>query len=909
MIYRSARYASWHAGLLLFAPLIEPMPRKISVLTAVLTLVLSTLAASPRPNIILVMADDMGYGDPSYVSQSVLAPDGSPHPDQGWIQTPNMDAMAAQGIRFDRFYSASAVCSPTRASCLTGRNPFRVGVPYANTGNLGADETPLSTILAAEGYATGHFGKWHLGTMTTLRNDSNRGRPGDSSHYSPPWHFDYDTCFASESKVPTYHPYRKTVNGAALPTAYTIDPDLGYVITDSNFYGTHYWKIPENPETAAEGLVARLDEVNSDPNGDPAVGDGDDSKLLTDQAIRFIQSAAAEDQPFFVVLWYHTPHKPLVDPDGISGVDSSDAAEDGIEDMDTAIGDLRTALTDLGVRENTMLWLTSDNGPENGVDSPNEISTSRSIRSGGLRARKRSFYEGGIRVPGILEWPDGITNPGRGTAFLSSTSDYYTTILDYLDLSVPGQKALDGISLRPVIDDLSETRTTPIGFRISNESIRETWIAQDYKLVKASEWVLYDMTLPDYQLEVSPLATESNLASQPQDIQDVFNAMLADYNAWEATVDSDTAYVSGAVPTTVLSTTASEVDEVFEISIDFSAAVDGLSPGDFVIDGGTAGAVSGSGSSYTVTILPDFVNDLTIQLPEAAAFAASGHPSAASNELTVVLADPLTIEIETSEIPFVSGNYATVDSNDLSPADGSNNVSKFSDPFATDLYVRSNSNEAARRVRALMQFDVSGLSPGDVDQAILHMHGYALNDLNSVGLQAIAAAADWSVSPSYGIATQGAAVNGGDVIGGIDADLARDYSLDVTEMAQAWVDGSWTNYGILLQLSNENANNGLGIQLTGAAAPRLEVNKIPLKLLRSRMLPQEGGDDLFSLTFQVVPGSDYYLLKNTSLDAAGWFNFEQRRADNNFMSFALPIDPGLEPRAFFNLSTEDPQAP
>jgi len=142
------------------------------------------VASTPsRPNIILMMADDLGWGDPSY--------------NGGWINTPTLDTVAASGLRFDRFYSAGAVCSPTRASCLTGRNPLRVGVPNANSGHLGRDETPLSEVLDNAGYTCGHFGKWHLGTLTTLRNDSNRGAPGATAHYSPPWHHQYDTCCAT----------------------------------------------------------------------------------------------------------------------------------------------------------------------------------------------------------------------------------------------------------------------------------------------------------------------------------------------------------------------------------------------------------------------------------------------------------------------------------------------------------------------------------------------------------------------------------------------------------------------------------------------------------------------------------------------------------------------------------------
>jgi arylsulfatase A-like enzyme len=322
--------------------------------------------AAPRPNIILAMADDMGWGDPGYNSIRVAYADGTPHPDQGWIRTPTMDTMAANGLRFDRFYAASAVCSPTRASCLTGRNPFRVGVPYANEGRLGFGETPLSKVLAAQGYRCGHFGKWHLGTLTTLRSDANRG--GDASVYSAPWHHAYESCFATESKVPTYHPYRKPANGLALPTGFS----------DANFYGTRYWRMPATwNQTSGEGIAVPVGEINN-------AADGDSSRLLSRQVIPFIQNAVADGRPFFVVLWFHTPHKPIVDPAGVAAVDSSASLKASIEDMDAALGMVRDELTALGVRGNTMFWMTSDNGPEDGVNSPNETSTVRSLSIGAL---------------------------------------------------------------------------------------------------------------------------------------------------------------------------------------------------------------------------------------------------------------------------------------------------------------------------------------------------------------------------------------------------------------------------------------------------------------------------------------------------------------------------------------------
>lgn len=886
--------------------------RFLGAIISTLSLVTSTLATT-QPNIILIMADDMGYGDPSYRNQHVLQPDGSPHPDQGWIQTPHMDAMAAAGIQFERFYSASAVCSPTRASCLTGRNPYRVGIRYANSGSLGKDETPLSTILAAEGYATGHFGKWHLGTMTTLRTDSNRGKAGVTSLYSAPWHFDYDYCFATESKVPTYHPYRKTTNGLALPTQFTIDPVIGYTITDANFYGTHYWKMPTGDfDTAAEGTIATLEEVNSDPiNADPAVGDGDDSKLITDEAINFIQNSVSEGKPFFVVLWYHTPHAPAVDPEGISGTNSNDAIKDCIEDMDTAIGDLRAALTTLGVKDDTMVWVTSDNGAESIANSPNEPNTNRAIVSGGLRERKRSFYEGGIRVPGILEWPNGITNSGRTTEFLSSTSDYYTTILDLLNISTPTQKALDGISLRPVIENTSESRTTPIGFLISSGTAKEAWIAQDYKLINATEWELYDMTLDDHLVETTPIATASNIASQPQAIQDIYNTMLADFTAWKATVDADSSYVSTSVPSATIASTTTNATEAFLATVTFDIAVTGLSIRDFSVTGGIIRALTGSGTSYEVEFLPNYTTDVTIQLPEGAAFAATGHTNTASNTLTVTIDNKLTAEVESSEINFENPAYQTVDVDNVSPANLSNNLTKFTgNPFTTSFYVRGSSSSTSRRVKAAMDVDLTGLSINAFDQAILHVHGYSLNNTNSVNLEAIGLDADWTTSLTHSIATFGTAADGGDLSTNLDSDLAKDYSIDITEIVRAWLDGSQTNHGLLLQLADENANNGLGIQTTGANAPRIEILSIPLVVKDTQIISQNQAtnSESMAMVFQVAPNKDYYLLKKSDLNSNTWQNYQTQTSDSNFMTFYVPVNENTETKAFYSLSTEDPNA-
>ncbi|MYB52640.1 MAG: sulfatase-like hydrolase/transferase [Acidobacteriia bacterium] len=117
-----------------------------------------------QPNVILCMADDQGWGDTGY----------NGHP---FLQTPHLDAMSQAGLRFDRFYSGAPVCSPTRGSALTGRHPYRYGIPTANAGHVRDQEVTLAELLKEHGYSTGHFGKWHLGTLTNDQEDGRRGGP------------------------------------------------------------------------------------------------------------------------------------------------------------------------------------------------------------------------------------------------------------------------------------------------------------------------------------------------------------------------------------------------------------------------------------------------------------------------------------------------------------------------------------------------------------------------------------------------------------------------------------------------------------------------------------------------------------------------------------------------------------
>jgi len=402
---------------------------------------LSAASAKARPNVILCMADDMGYGDTGYNGHPI-------------VKTPALDAMARSAVRFDRFYSGAPVCSPTRGSCITGRHPFRYGIFFANVGHMPKEEVTLAEVLGGLGYATGHFGKWHLGTLTKTVRESNRGGPKGVKHYSPPWDNGFQTCFSTEAKVPTYDPMKSP--GSDKP------------------YGTHYWSGPE--QMVADNL------------------EGDDSRIIMDRAVPFIRKAVGEKKPFFAVVWFHAPHLPvLAGPEHRKlYADQPEGARNYlgcISALDDQIARLRKELRTLGVAENTMLWFCSDNGPEG------RSRTRTNGSAGPLRGRKRSLYEGGIRVPGLLEWPARF---GRAMTIAApcGTEDYFPTVVAALGYELrPGQKVLplDGINILELLEGKQTARPRPMGRQSAGQL---ALIDNQYKLIRpkpSKPWQLYDL--------------------------------------------------------------------------------------------------------------------------------------------------------------------------------------------------------------------------------------------------------------------------------------------------------------------------------------------------------------------------------------------------------------------------------
>jgi choline-sulfatase len=436
--------------------------------------------AETPSNVILVMCDDLGWGDVGYNGSEV-------------IKTPALDQIAQEGVRFDRFYSASAVCSPTRASCLTGRNPYRTGVFHANQGILRPEELTIAEVLKENGYTTGHFGKWHLGTLTTEEPDANRGGANRPELFNPPNRHGYDQFFVTESKVPTWDPMKK-------PGTFTKPATLGFgwnALKEGEpfvAYGTAYW---DNTGRVTENL------------------DGCDSRVIMDRAVPFIQKAAKTETPFLAVIWFHAPHLPVV-----AGPEYAEMYKDQPFRMQqyagcvTAIDDqmkrLRNELQTLGIEDNTMVWFTSDNGPEG-----------QNIGSAGeFRGRKRSFYEGGIRVPGLLLWKNKVQSKVIDTPVV--TSDYMPTILDALNIALPeNHNRLDGVSILPLLEGKPLKRETPIGFAYPGQI---AYTGERYKLYRREQGGTAEL----YDIVNDPHEERDIAGEHPEKVQ----SLLAEYQSW-----------------------------------------------------------------------------------------------------------------------------------------------------------------------------------------------------------------------------------------------------------------------------------------------------------------------------------------------------------------------------------------
>ncbi|HVU32886.1 MAG TPA: arylsulfatase [Opitutaceae bacterium] len=358
-------------------------------------------ASATAPNILFILADDLGYGDLGCYGQKE-------------IQTPNLDRLAAEGVRFTQFYSGAPVCAPARNTLMTGQNTGHTTIRGNAKINLTPDDTTVAQVLRQAGYATGLIGKWGLG-----REDSE----GDPTHKG----FDYFFGYVDQTMAHNYYPTFLVRNETRVPLRNVV-PHPG----------------PYNQGVA----TVKLDYTPD---------------LLAKDAVTYVREH--RDHRFFLYFAPTLPHaNDEAKPDGMEVPDYGPYAhkvwptpEKGyaamVTRLDTQVGELLRELHQLGLDDKTIVFFTSDNGPHaEGGNNPAFFDS-----SGGLRGKKRDVYEGGIREPMIVRWP-GHTHAG-------TTSDYVGYFPDFLPTAaamagVPAPAHLDGISFLPAIlgDEAAQPR-------------------------------------------------------------------------------------------------------------------------------------------------------------------------------------------------------------------------------------------------------------------------------------------------------------------------------------------------------------------------------------------------------------------------------------------------------------------
>jgi len=387
-------------------------------------------AADPgSPHIILVMADDQGWGDTAY----------NGHP---FVRTPALDAMAKDGFVFDRFYAGAPVCSPTRASVMTGRSPIRTKV--TNHGRyMRPHEQTIAETLKAAGYVTGIFGKVHLGS----------GQPDSPCN-------------------PTGMGFDEWVIGL-------------------NFFDN-------DPYLSRQGKIEHRQ--------------GKGSVILMDESLAFLGKHKDGERPMFTVIWFPSPHDPHAEvPAGPSLYDGKPHAGyyGEITLLDQQVGRLRGALRDMGIADNTIVWYCSDNG---GLVT----------ETSGGREKKGSIYEGGLRVPAIIEWPARKLE-GR-TAVPVSTCDIYPTLLAMAGVELDAPHPLDGIDVSGIIDGSVAQRSKPIGFWHNFQGGQGTWSDRIQKAIMEKQ-------LAGAPLPHDPPRMRKDVDEFPQFPEDVANGHAA-WNDW-----------------------------------------------------------------------------------------------------------------------------------------------------------------------------------------------------------------------------------------------------------------------------------------------------------------------------------------------------------------------------------------
>lgn len=434
-----------------------------TILFACLALALTAFSAD-QPNVVIVITDDQGYGDLSCHGNPVL-------------KTPHLDALAGESVRLDDYHVAPT-CSPTRCALLTGHWTNRTGVWHTIMGRsmLRENEVTIGDMFQAGGYATGMFGKWHLG-------DNYPFRPEDRGF----------------TEV-----YRHGGGGVGQT------PDLW----DNAYFDGHYF---HNSEIVpAEGFC---------------------TDVFFDHAKKFIEASVAEEKPFLAYISTNAPHGPMhapveyAKPYEDAGLDTGTAHFFGmIANIDDNVGALREWLGEKGLAENTIFIFTTDNGTSSGAK----------VHSAGMRGQKGSHYDGGHRVPFFLHWPAGGYSDEKMIDTLTGHVDVVPTLLDLCGVDAPAEVEFDGISIRSLLESDGRPEDWPDRILVTDSQRVVDPIKWRQSSVMTDKWRLVNNVAKDgspthelYDIEADPGQTKNIII----DHSDVAERLKTFYEEWWAELE------------------------------------------------------------------------------------------------------------------------------------------------------------------------------------------------------------------------------------------------------------------------------------------------------------------------------------------------------------------------------------
>ena len=418
----------------------------LALVTALVTVLAPTRAtAAEHPNILILYADDLGYGDLSIQNPASKIP------------TPNFDKLAREGLSFTDGHSSSGICTPSRYALLTGRHHWRDFHGIVNAFGKSVfkkERLTLPELLQSKGYTTACIGKWHLGwdwdaikkPGAKPKNSQKTARGRRRRSFGP-------EAFDWTKKIP---------DG---PLAHGFDHYFGDTVIN---FPPYCWieddKVLRAPDTMMSTKKwKKIKEGNWECRPGPMISDWnpyDCIPTLTKRGVDYIRKQKDSKRPFFLFFAYPSPHAPIIPNDRFDGKSKAGPYGDFVYETDDSAGQLLAALDETGQAKNTIVVFTADNGPEHYAYARDRKFDHWSAKP--FRGLKRDIYEGGHHVPFIVKWP-GVTKPGTSTDALASQIDLMATFADLVGAELPADAAEDSHNLMPILRGTSDrVRSTHI---------------------------------------------------------------------------------------------------------------------------------------------------------------------------------------------------------------------------------------------------------------------------------------------------------------------------------------------------------------------------------------------------------------------------------------------------------------